>query len=78
MSRRNLSLQRRCDYWLEACLRLGCDKAQLPALEKLFWTYKPWKGENMHRRGLTMAVAIGKLAEVQERERAAATTQHRT
>ena len=34
MSRRNLSLQRRCAYWLEACLRLGWDKAQLPALER--------------------------------------------
>ena len=76
MPRRNLSLQRRCEWWLNECLRLGCDKAQLPALEKLFWEYKPWKGENMHRRGLTMAVAVGKLAEVQERERAAATTQH--
>ena len=76
MSRRNLSLQRRCAWWLNECLRLGCDPAQLPALEKLFWKYKPWKGENMHRRGLPMAVKIGKLAEVQERERAAATTQH--
>ena len=76
MSRRNLSLQRRCAYWLEACLRLGWDKAQLPALEKLFWKYKPWKAENTHRRGLSMAVKIGRLAEVQERERAAATTQH--
>ena len=76
MSRRSLSLQRRCAYWLDACLRLGWDKAQLPALEKLFWKYKPWKAENMHRRGLAMAVKIGRLAEVQERERAAATTQH--
>ena len=75
MSRRNLSLQRRCAWWLNECMRLGWDKAQLPALEKLFWKYKPWKEEHA-RRGPAMAVEIGKLAEVQERERAAATTQH--
>ena len=28
MSRRNLSLQRRCAWWLNECLRLGWDKAQ--------------------------------------------------
>ena len=66
MSRRNLSLQRRCSWWLNECLRLGWPKAQLPALEKLYWKYKPWR----------MAVKIGKLAEVNTREGAAATTEH--
>ena len=53
MSRRNLSLQRRCSWWLNECLRLGWPKAQLPALEKLYWKYKPWR----------MAVKIGKALE---------------
>ena len=76
MSRRNLSLQRRCEWWLNECLRLGCDKSQLPALEKLFWEYKPWSAKKMAKRGPAIAVEIGRIAEVQERERAAATTQH--
>ena len=76
MSRRNLSLQRRCAWWLNECVRLGCDTAQLPALEKLFWEYKPWSAKKMAKRGPAMAVEIGRIAEVQERERAAATTEH--
>lgn len=76
MSRRNLSLQRLCAWWLNECLRMGCDKSQLPALEKLFWEYKPWSAKKMEKRRPAMAVEIGKIAEVQERERAAATTQH--
>ena len=47
MSRRNLSLQRRCAWWLNECLRLGWEKSQLPALEKLFWKYKPWNAKKM-------------------------------
>ena len=76
MSRRSLSLQRRCAWWLNECLRLGWTKAQLPALEKLYWKYKPWSMRAMKNRGQAMAVEIGKLAEVNTRERAAVTTEH--
>ena len=51
MSRRSLSLQRRCAWWLNECLRLGWDKSQLPALEKLYWKYKPWNAKKMAKRG---------------------------
>ena len=76
MSRRSLSLQRRCAWWLNECLRVGWSKDELPALEKLFWKYKPWNMKKMAKRGPAMAVDIGKIAEGRTRERAAATTQH--
>lgn len=76
MSRRNLSLQRRCAWWLNECLRVGWSKDELPALEKLFWKYKPWNMKKMAKRGPALAVDIGKIAEGRTRERAAATTQH--
>ena len=76
MSRRSLSLQRRCEWWLNECLRVGWSKDELPALEKLFWKYKPWNMKKMAKRGPALAVDIGKIAEGRTRERAAATTQH--
>ena len=76
MSRRNLSLQRRCAWWLNECLLLGWSKDELPALEKLFWKYKPWNMKKMAKRGPALAVDIGKIAEGRTRERAAATTEH--
>ena len=76
MSRRSLSLQRRCAWWLNECLRVGWSKDELPALEKLFWKYKPCNMKKMAKRGPAMAVDIGKIAEGRTRERAAATTQH--
>ena len=76
MSRRSLSLQRRCAWWLNECLRVGWSRDELPALEKLFWKYKPWNMKKMAKRGPAMAVDIGKIAEGRTRERAAATTQH--
>lgn len=76
MSRRSLSLQRRCEWWLNECLRVGWSKDELPALEKLFWKYKPWNMKKMAKRGPALAVDIGKIAEGRTRERAAATTEH--
>ena len=76
MSRRSLSLQRRCEGWLNECLRVGWSKDELPALEKLFWKYKPWNMKKMAKRGPALAVDIGKIAEGRTRERAAATTEH--
>ena len=44
--------------------------AAADTVEELFWKYKPWNAKKMAKRGPAMAVEIGKIAEVQERERA--------
>ena len=64
-------------WWLNECLRLVWDKAQ-PCAGETCLKYKPRKGEKHVQAWTDYGCMIGKLAEVQERERAAATTQHRT